>query len=71
LIGPAPTELVSLPANFDPHMVNFTLAGLIYGLTAQNHLAEIEACYTGGSVIDQEIMTAVLEFKAGGWNNIT
>lgn len=52
-------------------MVNYTLAGLIYGLTAQNHLAEIEACYKGASTIDKEIMASVHLFKAGGWDNIT
>ena len=52
-------------------MVNYTLVGLIYGLTAQNHLVEIEACYKGASTIDKEIMVSVHLFKAGGWDNIT
>lgn len=72
LIGPAPTEVVAeVPANIDVHMVNYTLAGLIYGLTTENHLTEIEACYAGGSEMDKEIVSAIHDFKAGGWNNIT
>jgi hypothetical protein len=54
----------------DVHMVNYILAGFIYGMTEQNHLTEIEACYAGGAEMDQEIKKAVVDFKAGGWNNI-
>ena len=72
LIGPTPTEVVAeVPANIDVHMINYTLAGLIYGLTTENHLTEIETCYAGGADIDHEIVTAIHKFKAGGWNNIT
>jgi len=73
LIGPAPTEVVE-EADYnlavDVHMINYTLAGFIYGMTEQNHLAEIESCYAGGSEMDQEIKKAVFDFKAGGWDNI-
>ena len=34
-------------------------------------MTAIEACYIGGREIDQEIMKAIGDFKAGGWNNIT
>ena len=73
LIGPAPTEMVSdvVPASVDVHMVNYIIAGFIFGMTTQNHLTEIEACYTGGATMVQEIMTAIYDFKAGGWNYIT
>lgn len=69
-----PTELVA-PKNYgvsiDIHMINYTLAGFIYGMTTQNHLTEIEACYAGGTEMDHELMAAIGDFKAGGWNNIT
>lgn len=73
VIGPAPTptEEVTVPENIDVHMVNYVLAGFIYGMTTENHLTEIEACYAGSKDIDHEITTAVADFKAGGWNNIT
>lgn len=76
LIGPAPTELVPLPnysdaENIDVSMINHILAGFIYGMTTQNHLTEIESCYTGSVEMEQELMTAIGDFKAGGWNYIT
>lgn len=74
LIGPAPTEAVpakNYGLTLDPHMVNYMLAGFIYGMTTQNHLTEIEACYAGGAEMDHELMAAIGDFKAGGWNNIT
>ena len=40
-------------------------------MTSQNHLTELEACYTGGSTMETNLMTAIRDFKAGGWNNIT
>lgn len=33
---------------FDPMATPDFIAGLIYGFTGDNHLTEIEACYTGG-----------------------
>lgn len=73
LIGPAPTEVVEIvdySLEVDVHMINHLLAGFIYGMTTQNHLTEIEACYAGGAEMDQEIKKAVVDFKAGGWDNI-
>lgn len=64
-------EVAVVPENIDVHMVNYVLAGFIYGMTEENHLTEIEACYGGSKDITREITTAISEFKAGGWNNIT
>ena len=72
LIGDAPKEIVDpvLPT-VDVHMVNYLIAGFIYGLVEVNDLAAIEACYAGGKTIEQEIVLAIHDFKAGGWNYIT
>lgn len=73
LMGPAPTELVDQDAvaNISVHEINYLLAGFIYGMTSQNHLTELESCYTGGAHMEQELVTAIADFKAGGWNYIT
>lgn len=72
LLGPlAVTAPVVADMNLDPHMVNYLLAGFVYGMTTQNHLTEIEACYAGGSEMEKEIVTAIGDFKKGGWDNIT
>jgi len=73
LLGPCPSDLVeeSENINISAKEVNHILAGFIYGMTSQNHLTELEACYNGGSGMDKELMTAIHLFKAGGWNNIT
>ena len=41
------------------------VAGFIYGMTGDNHLTEIEACYNGGYQIVKDSQTALAEFKAG------
>lgn len=41
-------------------------AGLIYGLTEDNHLTEIEVCYGDGTTIDQFIRTALSDLHTGG-----
>ena len=74
LIGDAPTEVPEVEdysVDVDLHMVNHILAGFIYGMTTDNHLTEIEACYQGGAEMDHELTKAVQDFKAGGWNYIT
>jgi len=40
-------------------------------MTTTNHLTELESCYTGGVKMEQELVTAIADFKAGGWNYIT
>ena len=53
------------------HEVTHILAGFIYGITENNHLTELEACYSGGHEMEQEIVKAVHDFKHGGWDSIT
>lgn len=45
------------------------VAGFVYGMTADNHLTEIENCFTGGELMVGEIETAVSRIKMGGWDN--
>jgi len=53
------------------HEITHILAGFIYGMTKDNHLTEIEACYCGGTEMEHEIMKGIQDFKNGGWDNIT
>ena len=62
LIGDAPTEVPEVDdysETVDLNMVNHILAGFIYGMTTDNHLTEIEACYQGGAEMDHELTKAV------------
>ena len=45
------------------------VAGFVYGMTGDNHLTEIEACFTGGELMVSEIETGVADIKKGGWDN--
>ena len=45
------------------------LAGFVYGMTGDNNLTEIEACYQGGEFLYSEIETGIADIKKGGWNN--
>jgi len=42
------------------------IAGLMYGLTTNNHLTEIETCYDSGVPIDMYVQTALDDFHHGG-----
>ena len=62
LIGEAPAEIPEVDdysETVDLNMVNHILAGFIYGMTTDNHLTEIEACYQGGAEMDHELTKAV------------
>ena len=43
------------------------VAGFVYGLTGDNNLTEIEACYQGGEQIVTDSQTAIADFKAGNY----
>ena len=45
------------------------LAGFVFGMTAENHLTEIERCMTGGELILSEVEKGIADIKAGGWEN--
>jgi len=42
------------------------VAGFVYGLTGDNNLEEIEACYQGGEVMATEIEAGIADIKIGG-----
>ena len=44
------------------------VAGFMFGMTGDNNLTEIEACYTGGTLMVSEIETGINDIKLGGWN---
>ena len=45
------------------------VAGFVYGMTGDNHLTEIEACYQGGELMYNEIETGIADIKKTGWDN--
>jgi len=47
------------------------VAGFMYGMTGDNHLTEIEACYQGGQLMTQEVEAGIADIKKGGWDNDT
>ena len=52
---------------FDAMAVPDFIAGFMYGMTGDNHLAEIEACYQGGQQIVTDTQTAVADFEKGDY----
>jgi len=44
------------------------VAGFVFGMTADNHLTEIETCFTGGELMYHEIEAGIADIKKGGWN---
>ena len=49
----------------DPLAVPDFIAGFMFGLTGDNHLAEIEKCYSGGDVLVTDAQSALADIKAG------
>jgi len=68
---PSRTYLAEFEKNGLFHEITHILAGFIYGMTKDNHLTELQACYAGGHEMEQEIMKGIHDFKSGGWDNIT
>ena len=50
---------------FDAMAVPDFVAGFMYGMTGDNHLTEIEACYQGGSQVVTDVQTALGDFTSG------
>ena len=44
-------------------------AGFMFGMTGDNHLTEIEACYNGGTLMAQEVEFGIADIKKGGMDN--
>ena len=52
---------------FDAKSIPEFIAGFMYGMTGDNNLTEIEACYQGGQQIVTDSQTAVADMKAGDY----
>jgi len=50
---------------FDAKSVPEFIAGFMFGMTGDNNLTEIEACYQGGDQIVKDSQTAIGDFKSG------
>jgi len=50
-----------------PMAVPDFVAGFMFGMTGQNHLTEIEACYQGSDKILADSKVAIADFKAGNY----
>jgi len=68
LVGSVPLPTVTA---FDPMAAPDFVAGFIYGMTGDNDLTEIEACWNGSTMMYDEIGFAINDFKKGGADNIT
>ena len=40
-------------------------------MTTENHLTELESCWTGGIELEHEVLKSISDFKHGGWDPIT
>ena len=43
------------------------VAGFVYGMTGDNHLTEIEACYQGGTEVVDDVQKAVSKIESGSY----
>ena len=57
--------VIAATANADAMAVPDWIAGFMYGMTGDNNLTEIEACYQGGSQILTDSKLAFTDFEAG------
>ena len=46
-------------------------AGLLFGMTGQNDLEQIEACFQGSQKMLNSLEQSIADFSDGGWNSIT
>ena len=47
------------------------VAGFMFGMTGDNQLTEIEACFNGGQLMYTEVEAGIADIKKGGWDNDT
>ena len=59
--------VVAATAHADVMAVPDFIAGFMYGMTGDNHLAEIEACYQGGEQIVTDSQVAIADFESGNY----
>ena len=65
------SSVLPIPIPTPPTLMAFPdfAAGLLYGLTSENHLTEIESCWTEGTVVDEDIMAGIRDLKLNkGWD---
>ena len=56
---------VSSAAKLDPLAIPDWIAGFVFGLTGDNHLTEIEQCYSGGQGLITDVQKALADIKSG------
>jgi len=62
-------EEMNQVSNFDAMTVPDFIAGFIYGMTGDNDLVEIEACYQGSKELSMFLKLALDDLKKGGTDN--
>ena len=58
---------VSSAVELDALAVPDWIAGFVFGLTGDNHLTEIEKCYTGGKDLVADAQKALADIKSGSF----
>ena len=58
---------VSSAVSLDPLAVPDWIAGFVFGLTGDNHLSEIEQCYSGGQGLVTDAEKALADIKSGAF----
>ena len=58
---------VSSAVEIDALAVPDWIAGFVFGLTGDNHLTEIEKCYTGGKDLVSDAEKALADIKSGSF----
>jgi len=64
----AASAVIAVSASaFDVMAVPDFVAGFIYGMTGDNNLTEIEACFQGGEQLVTDAQTAISDFTSGNF----
>lgn len=63
----ATAVLASCASALDAMAVPDFVAGFVYGMTGDNHLTEIEACYDGSTEVVKDVQTAVAKIESGSY----
>ena len=64
-----PIKPLANPLKLDPLALPDFVAGFIYGMTGDNDLTELEACYQGSVEINTMLQLAIDDLKKGGTDN--
>ena len=63
----AAAAIAATTASADAMAAPEFIAGFIYGMTGDDHLTEIEACYDGGDTLMTDTQTAMTECESGDY----